>query len=66
MASKVVRIRDDALAVAEQYSSDVSTAILIMHATLQEQSKHTFDKKTLNKLISTVVSETLAEHRGGY
>ena len=36
MTSKVVRISDEALKTAQQYSEDISTAILIMNAKIEE------------------------------
>lgn len=51
MASKVVRINDEAIAIASQYSENLSVAILIMQAKLDELQNNTIDKDALKKLI---------------
>lgn len=66
MASKVVRVSEEALAVATQYSPDLSTAILLMQAKLEEREKHTLDTKALEKLVRNAVSDSIAYLQRGY
>lgn len=66
MASKVVRVSEEALAAAAQYSPDLSTAILLMQAKLEERSGSALDMKTLDKLIRNAVNDCLADLQRGY
>ncbi len=66
MASKVVRVSEEALLAAAGYSSDLSTAILIMHARLDERSAAAIDMKALDKLIRSAVSDELDGLQRGY
>ena len=43
MASKVVRVSEEALSVTSKYSPDLSTAILLMQAKLEEREKQAVD-----------------------
>lgn len=66
MASKVVRVSEEALAVAAQYSPDLSTAILLMQAKLEERSGQSLDMKALDKLIRGAVNDCLSDLQRGY
>jgi len=66
MASKVVRVSEEALTVAAQYSPDLSTAILLMQAKLEERSGQAFDMKALDKLIRNAVNDCLSDLERGF
>ena len=66
MASKVVRISEDALAVASKYSQDLSTAILLMHAKLEERERQAVDMKALEKLVRNTVNDCLSDLQRGF
>lgn len=66
MASKVVRVSEEALSVAAQYAPDLSTAILIMQAKLEERSGQSLDMKALEKLILNTVNDCIADLQRGY
>ena len=60
MTSKVVRISDDAIRTAQQYSDDISTAILIMNAKIEELRSINPNSDTLieiKALIETIRKE---------
>lgn len=54
MTSKVVRISDDALKTAQKYSEDISTAILIMNAKIEELQSITPNPDTLTEIKSLI------------
>lgn len=76
MTSKVVRVSEDALAVAAQYAGDLSTAILIMQARIEElRGVHDEiaalrqdlpDAKTMKKVITGAVNDCFADLERGY
>lgn len=66
MASKVVRVSEEALSTAAQYSPDLSTAILIMQAKLEERSGQSLDMKALEKLIRNTVNDCITDLQRGY
>ena len=66
MASKVVRVSEEALSAAAQYAPDLSTAILIMQAKLEERSSQSLDMKALEKLIRNTVNDCIADLQRGY
>ena len=66
MASKVVRINEDALAVASKYSQDLSTAILLMQAKLEERERQAVDMKALEKLVRNTVNDCLSDLQRGF
>ena len=66
MASKVVRINEDALAVASKYSQDLSTAILLMQAKLEERERQAVDMKAIEKLVRNTVNDCLSDLQRGF
>jgi len=66
MNSRVVRIREDALEIAESYHADLSSAILLMNERIKTLEKAQIDKKALTKIVTGAVSDALADLRGGY
>ena len=66
MASKVVRVSEEALAAAAQYSPDLSTAILLMQAKLEERERQAFDMKALEKLVRNTVNDCLSDLNRGF
>ena len=66
MASKVVRVSEDALAVASKYSQDLSTAILLMQAKLEERERQAVDMKVLEKLVRNTVNDCLSDLQRGF
>jgi len=66
MNSRVVRIREDALEIAESYHTDLSSAILIMNERIKTLEKAQIDKKALSNIVTGAVSDALADLRGGY
>lgn len=66
MASKVVRVSEDALAVASKYSQDLSTAILLMQAKLEERDRQAVDMKDLEKLVRNTVNDCLSDLQRGF
>ena len=66
MASKVVRINEDALAVASKYSPNLSTAILLMQAKLEEREKQAVNMKALEKLVRNTVNDCLSDLQRGF
>jgi len=66
MNSRVVRVREDALEIAESYHPDFSTAILLMNERIKTLEKAQIDKKALTKIVTGAVSDALGDLRGGY
>ena len=66
MASKVVRVSEEALSVASKYSPDLSTAILLMQAKLEERERQAFDMKALEKLVRNTVNDCLSDLNRGF
>ena len=66
MASKVVRVSEEALAAASKYSPDLSTAILLMQAKLEERNGQAIDMKALDKLIRNAVNDCLSDLQRGF
>ncbi|MDO5846231.1 MAG: hypothetical protein Q4Q04_04830 [Methanocorpusculum sp.] len=66
MASKVMRVSEEALAAASRYSPDLSTAILLMQARLEEREKNQLDMRALEKVIRNAVSIELDALQRGY
>ncbi len=66
MASKVVRVSEEALSVASKYSTDLSTAILLMQAKLEERERQAFDMKALEKLVRNTVNDCLSDLNRGF
>ena len=66
MASKVVRVSEEALAAAQPYGSDLSTAILVMQAKIEELRHTQLDSKTLTKIVTGAVSDAMIDLRHGY
>ena len=66
MASKVVRVSEDALAVASKYSQDLSTAILLMQAKLEERERQAVDMKAIEKLVRNTVNDFLSDLQRGF
>lgn len=54
MTSKVVRISDDALKTAQRYSEDISTAILIMNAKIEELRSINPNPDTLTEIKTLI------------
>lgn len=66
MVSKVMRVSEEALAAASRYSPDLSTAILLMQARLEERERSQIDMRALEKIIRNAVSDELDALRRGY
>jgi len=76
MTSKVVRVSEEALHVASAYGDDLSTAILIMQARIEELRnisdevaalrKDIPDEKQLKKIITGAVNDCFADFSRGY
>jgi len=66
MNSRVVRVREDALDIAESYHTDISSAILLMNERIKTLEKAQIDKKALTKIVTGAVNDALADFRGGY
>lgn len=59
MTSKVVRINDEAIAITSQYSADISTAIILMQAKLDELRRNAADLKDVEKLVRRALDDTI-------
>ena len=54
MASKVIRVSEEALAAASVYADDLSTAILIMNAKIEELRAGEKQAETLKEIQSLI------------
>ncbi|HJJ54622.1 MAG TPA: hypothetical protein O0X50_00885 [Methanocorpusculum sp.] len=76
MTSKVVRVSEEALQAASAYGDDLSTAILLMQARIEELRgvyaeitalrQEIPDEKQLKKIITGAVNDCFADFSRGY
>ena len=66
MATKVVRVSEDALEVTGRYAKDISEAIRMMQKLIEEKDKPQIDMKALEKLMRNCISEELEGLQRGY
>lgn len=66
MATKVVRISEDAIEITGRYAKDISEAIRMMQKLIEEKDKPQIDMKALEKLMRNCISEELEGLQRGY
>lgn len=66
MATKVVRLSEDAIEITSRYAKDISEAIRMMQKLIEEENKSRLDVKSLEKIIRNSISEELENLRQGY
>ncbi|MDD3257421.1 MAG: hypothetical protein PHU87_04960 [Methanocorpusculum sp.] len=66
MATKVVRLSEDAIEITSRYAKDISEAIRMMQKLIEEENKSRLDVKSLEKIIRNSISEELENLRLGY
>jgi hypothetical protein len=66
MATKVVRVSEDALEITGRYAKDISEAIRMMQKLIEEKDKPQIDMKALEKLMRNCISEELEGLQRGY
>ena len=57
MATKVVRISEDAIGIANKYAKDLSEAIRMMDRLIEEKSTPPIDMKALEKMMRNCIAE---------
>ena len=66
MATKVVRISEDAIGIANKYAKDLSEAIRMMDRLIEEKSTPPIDMKALEKTIRSCIAEEFENLQRGY
>ena len=66
MATKVVRLSEDAIEITSRYAKDISEAIRMMQKLIEEENKSRLDAKSLEKIIRNSISDELENLRQGY
>ncbi len=66
MATKVVRISEDAIEITGIYANDISEAIRMMQKLIEEKSTPPIDMKALEKMMRNCISEELENLQRGY
>ncbi|WP_167815812.1 hypothetical protein [Methanocorpusculum sp. GPch4] len=66
MATKVVRISEDALGIANKYAKDLSEAIRMMDRLIEEKSTPPIDMKALEKMMRNCIAEEFENLQRGY
>ena len=66
MATKVVRISEDAIEITEKYARDISEAIRMMHKLIEEKNTPEIDMKALEKTIRSCIAEEFENLQRGY
>ncbi len=66
MATKVVRVSEDALEITGRYAKDISEAIRMMQKLIEEKDRPQIDMKALEKLMRNCISEELEGLQRGY
>lgn len=66
MATKVVRISEDAIEITGRYAKDISEAIRMMQKLIEEKSTPQIDMKALEKIMRTCIAEEFENLQRGY
>ncbi len=66
MATKVVRISDDAIEITSRYAKDISEGIRMMQKLIDEKNTPPIDLKALEKMMRNCISEELENLQRGY
>ncbi len=66
MATKVVRISEDAIEITGKYAKDISEAIRMMQRLIEEKNMQQTDMKTLEKMMRTCIAEEFEHLQRGY
>lgn len=66
MATKVVRISEDAIEITGRYAKDISEAIRMMQKLIEEKSTPQIDMKALEKTIRICIAEEFENLQRGY
>ncbi|HJJ34668.1 MULTISPECIES: hypothetical protein [Methanocorpusculum] len=66
MATKVVRISEDAIGIANKYAKDLSEAIRMMDRLIEEKSTPPIDMKALEKMMRNCIAEEFENLQRGY
>ena len=66
MATKVVRVSEDAIEITSRYAKDISEGIRMMQKLIEEKSTPQIDMKALEKMIRHCISEEFENLQSGY
>lgn len=66
MATKVVRISEDAIEITGRYAKDISEAIRMMQKLIEEKSTPQIDMKALEKMMRNCIAEEFENLQRGY
>ena len=66
MATKVVRISEDAIEITSRYANDISEGIRMMQKLIEEKSTPPIDMKALEKMMRNCIAEEFENLQRGY
>jgi len=66
MATKVVRVSEDAIEITSRYAKDISEGIRMMQKLIDEKNTPPVDMKALEKMMRNCISEELENLQRGY
>lgn len=66
MATKVVRISEDAIEITSRYAKDISEGVRMMQKLIDEKNTPPIDLKALEKMMRNCISEELENLQRGY
>jgi hypothetical protein len=66
MATKVVRVSEDAIEITSRYAKDISEGIRMMQKLIDEKNTPPIDMKALEKMMRNCISEELENIQRGY
>ncbi|ABN07004.1 hypothetical protein Mlab_0833 [Methanocorpusculum labreanum Z] len=66
MATKVVRVSEDAIEITGRYAKDISEGIRMMQKLIEEKSTPQIDMKALEKMMRDCIAEEFENLQRGY